>query len=84
MDYRLRLAPKAGKDLVKIKGRDKTRILLALRGLEEAPFSGKKLKGEFNGLYSIRVWPYRIIYATYKKELLILVIRISHRQKAYK
>ena len=84
MNYRMRLAPKAEKYFVKIKGRDKTRIILALRGLEETPFAGKKLKGGFNGLYSIRVWPYRIIYATYKKKLLILIIRISHRQKAYK
>ncbi len=84
MKYHVRLAPKAEKDLVKVTGRNRTRILLALKGLAENPFTGKKLKGELDGLYSVRVWPYRIIYETYKKELLILVIRIGHRQGAYK
>lgn len=83
MEYHIRFAPKAEKDLAKIKARDRVRILLALHGLEESPFSGKKLKGEFSGLYSARVWPYRIIYAVYKKELLVLIIRIGHRQGVY-
>lgn len=84
MEYHIRFAPKAERDLAKIKGRDRARILLALYGLKESPFSGKKLKGELSGLYSARVWPYRIIYAVYKKELLILIVRIGHRQGAYK
>lgn len=83
MEYHIRFAPKAEKDLAKIKGRNRARILLALHGLEENPFFGKKLKGELDGLYSIRVWPYRIIYAAYKKELLILIVRIGHRQGVY-
>lgn len=84
MKYHIRFAPKAEKDLAKIKNRDKIRISLSLRGLQENPFAGKKLKGEFDGLHSIRAWPYRVIYAIYKKELLILIIRIGHRQGAYK
>lgn len=84
MEYHIRLALKAEKDLAKIKDRARTRILLALSGLEENPFSGKKLKGELDGLYAVRVWPYRIIYTLYKKELLIIIIRIGHRQGAYK
>lgn len=83
MKYSLRLTPKAEKDLVKIKGHDKVRIECSLQGLMEDPFAGKKLKGELDGLYSVRVWPYRIIYALYKKELLILIIRIGHRQGVY-
>lgn len=83
MEYHIRFAPKAEKDLAKIKGRDRTKILLALRGLQENPSAGKKLKGELNSLYSARVWPYRIVYAIYKKELLILIVRIGHRQGVY-
>ncbi|MBU4299512.1 type II toxin-antitoxin system RelE/ParE family toxin [Patescibacteria group bacterium] len=35
------------------------------------------------GAYSYRVWPYRIIYRIYKNLLLIIVIRIGHRQGVY-
>lgn len=84
MNYQVRLTPKAEKDLVSITSRDKIRVVLALQGLAENPFAGKKLKGELDGLYSVRVWPYRIIYEIYKKKLLVLVIRIGHRQEAYK
>jgi mRNA-degrading endonuclease RelE of RelBE toxin-antitoxin system len=52
--------------------------------IADNPFIGKKLDGKLTGLYSYQVWPYRIIYKIYKHILLIVVIRISHRQRAYK
>ena len=57
---------------------------MALDALEEDPFIGKKLSGEFQGIRSFRVWPYRILYEIKKKELFVFVIRIAHRQGAYK
>jgi len=48
------------------------------------PFVGKKLKGEYENQYSYRVWPYRIIYEIRKNELVVLVIRVGHRQGVYK
>ncbi|MDA2936139.1 type II toxin-antitoxin system RelE/ParE family toxin [Patescibacteria group bacterium AH-259-L05] len=83
MSYRIRLKPSAEKDLAKIPQRDRERIFAELAGLTTNPYIGKKLSGKYKGRYSIQVWPYRIIYQIYKKELLIIVIRIGHRQGVY-
>lgn len=42
---------------------------------------GKSLKGELNGLYSLRAWPYRILYEITKTS--IIICSIAHRQGAY-
>ncbi len=52
-------------------------MLSALEGLREDPFAGKKLQGELYGLYSLRVWPYRIIYSIEKR-----IIKVTVRLRA--
>jgi len=47
------------------------------------PFIGKNLKGERKGQYSYEVWPFRIIYEVYKSELIVLIIKVGHRQGVY-
>ena len=84
MKYRIELSKKAEKSLEKIDKRFKTRIESVIDALSIDPFIGKPLEGEYKGLRSCRVWPYRIIYQIYKYELVILVINIRHRQSAYK
>jgi len=84
MAYRIVIPKKTQKDLDKIDERYKKRIIETLRVLSLDPYSGKSLEGENKGQYSYRVWPYRIIYEIYVKELVILIIRIGHRQGVYK
>ena len=84
MKYRVRIKPKAKTELNNIPKRDYYRVITLLVGLAGDPFIGKKLRGKYKNCYSIRVWPYRIIYQIYKKELLVFVIRIGHRQGIYK
>ena len=83
MVYQLRLKPKAEKELKRIPKKDCFRVLAAFIVLAKTPFVGKKLKGKYQGLCSYRVWPYRIIYTIRKNKLLILVLRIAHRQGMY-
>lgn len=83
MAYHVRLKPSAEKAFQKIDKRYRPRILSALLAIAENPYSGKKLDGERKGEWSYRVWPYRIIYQIYKKDLLIIVIAIGHRQGVY-
>lgn len=83
MKYQIKFKPKAEKELEKIPKKDKDRILASIVGLAQDPFIGKKLKGEYEGYYSIRVWPYRIIYGIFAKDLLVVIIRIGHRQGVY-
>lgn len=61
-----------------------SRIVIILKNLEINPLVGKKLEGRYKDDYSIRVWPYRIIYTIKKKELIIEVIEITHRGGAYR
>lgn len=84
MTYRVVLPKKVQKDLQNIDNRFLHRIESALKFLAQEPLAGKKLSGNRTGQYSYKVWPYRIIYEIYRHELLILVIRIAHRQGAYK
>lgn len=48
------------------------------------PLSGKKLKGEFSGLYSLKAWPLRIIYAYDSKAQSITIITVDYRGNVYK
>ena len=84
MAYSLLLKPKVSKTLDNLDDSTRARIRLVLDSIAQDPFSGKKLEGELKGKYSVRAWPYRIIYQVYKKELLILVVDLGHRQGIYK
>lgn len=84
MEYQLKIKPRAEKDLNNLPRKDYYKILAVLTRLAKDPFSGKKLEGEYRGYYSIRAWPYRVIYQILKKELVVLVIRIGQRQGVYK
>lgn len=84
MPYRVALKPDAVKSLSKIPHNFQLKIKAALASLQNNPYLGKKLFGKYKDFYSLRVWPYRIIYTIYKQELLVFVVDISHRQGAYK
>ena len=79
MEYQLRIKPSAKKELNKLPQKDYYRALAAFSVIASNPFAGKKLEGKRSGQWSMRIWPYRIIYSIYKKELLVIVIAIGHR-----
>ncbi len=83
MEFQVSVKPSAEKQLNKLSKADYYRILTVFSLLTKNPYIGKKMKGEYDSYYSYRVWPYRIIYEIRKKELLILIIRIGHRQGVY-
>jgi len=61
----------------------KSRIVSAIRVLSNNPYSGKKLQGKLEGSYSVRIWPYRIVYE-FTKDKEILITDIRHRKDAYR
>ena len=69
-----------------LKHLDKARVESLLRQLTEALSSdsdvGMSLKGEFKGMYKLRIGDYRVIYAKTGRET-VVVLRIGHRSKAY-
>jgi len=82
--YQLIVQKRAEKDLNRISEKDRSKIMTALFDLREDPYIGKVLKGGLVGYRSLRVWPYRIIYRINKKKLMVLVVKIGHRQGIYK
>jgi len=82
--FKVFLARKAEKSLDEISEPWQGRIVIVLRRLTVNPHLGKKLEGKYKNYYSIRVWPYRIIYTIKNKELIVQVIEIEHRGGAYR
>ncbi len=83
MTYEIVIPNKVQKDLSRIDNRYRARINLALLALADDPLLGKKLEGEYKAFRSYEVGPYRIIYEIKKRDLVVLVIRIGHRQGVY-
>lgn len=83
MAWQIKIEKKAEKELNNIPAEYRKRILSALTSIARDPYAGKKLAGDLRGLFSYRIWPYRIIYKLYKKYLLVVVIRFGHRQGVY-
>ena len=83
MKYSLLFKQGAVKNIQKLSQKDRQKISTILESLKSDPFSGKQLAGEYKHFYSVRAWPYRIIYTIVKKELLVLIIDVAHRKDAY-
>lgn len=82
--FNVSLKPKARKQFDALPVKDKEKVFNALEGLREDPFVGKKLQGELYGLYSLRVWPYRIIYTIEKRIVTVTVVAIGQRKDVYR
>ena len=70
------------KDLKKFDKKERIRILNKIEKELSSGIIGKKLKGEFEGLYSYRLGDYRVVYSLIREG--ILIIRIRHRKDVYK
>lgn len=81
--YRLLLTRRAQKDIAQLSDPLKLRIATALDKIAENPFLGKALKGELGGLHSYRVGRHRIIYQIHAREILVIILKISHRREVY-
>ncbi|PIQ78353.1 type II toxin-antitoxin system mRNA interferase toxin, RelE/StbE family [Candidatus Peregrinibacteria bacterium CG11_big_fil_rev_8_21_14_0_20_46_8] len=82
--FKIVYSDEARKSLRKLPKIHLKRIFRAIDVLKTEPHAGKKLQGELLEIYSIRAWPYRILYRLFKKEITILILDIGHRQGIYK
>ena len=70
------------RDLRRIDKKEVNRILKKIEKVLNAdPDKGLPLKGDYTGLYKLRVGDYRVVYSKSKNRFLVL--RIRHRKKAY-
>lgn len=84
--YRVVILPKAFEDLSKIDKTVVKRITDKLTWLSEnveniTPLS---LKGDFSGLYKLKVGDWRIIYDIDHNKKIITVHKIGHRKEIYR
>lgn len=77
------LSKNAEKDFSRLPETEKRKIIKKIKLIQEEPFAGKLLKGELKGRLSLRAWPYRVIYE-FRPPKSILILKIIHRQGAYK
>ena len=84
---RVRLSTKAEKAYEKLARSDRrlfARVDRALDLLSQQPYAGKALHGPLSGRRSLRVGPARIIYRYQSEKLVVLVLAITPRDKAYR
>lgn len=81
--YRIVVPKKVSKQIQGVPLIHKKKIRKAIAFLSINPFLGKKLGGKLKDKRSVRIWPYRIIYKVYKKEVTVLIVSVAHRGGAY-
>jgi mRNA interferase RelE/StbE len=82
--YALEVKTKALKQLATLPKKDQKRVLAAFDVLRENPMAGKQLEGKYKGLRSLRLWPYRIIYAVDHSVITVTVVKVGHRKDVYR
>mgnify|MGYP001308288836 CR=1 FL=1 len=84
MSYQIVIPKPAQKQLDNISKIERDRLIVTLRSLADDPRPNgvKKLKG-YDNTYRVRVGDYRIIYEIKDKELIVLLLSVSHRKDAY-
>lgn len=82
--YELLIPDEVKKQLIKLDFRYKKAVANVLDHLCQVPTIGEPLKGEFEGLFRLRVARYRIIYQVNHLRRIILLITIEHRKDVYR
>jgi len=60
------------------------RIIAALERLKSKPYGGKRLCGELEGLFSLRIGGMRAVYGVDTKKNMVVVLAIGPRSDIYK
>ena len=78
--YRLELTPQAQRRLDKLSVADLERVAATIQQLKNnpRPYGVKKLRGP---IYRIRTGDWRIVYAVFDKDNLVIVGKIARRSK---
>lgn len=85
MSYKLLIDDKVIKDLKCLDKFWQKKILETIKTkLLANPYIGEPLVGSLSPYYRLRVADYRIIYEIKESEVLVVVVKISHRKDVYK
>ena len=78
--YRVELKPRAQREFDRLPRSDQVRVAAALAGLADEPRARQSVKLS-GSMYRLRVGPFRIIYAVFDRDQLVLVGKITRREK---
>ena len=81
--YRAEIPPHIAEIVKHLPPELKHAIKQALRSLSADPFAGTPLIGELSGLWRIRVRRFRIVYEPDRRDRVIRIFAIGHRQEIY-
>ncbi|MFQ5863455.1 MAG: type II toxin-antitoxin system RelE/ParE family toxin [Candidatus Brocadiales bacterium] len=83
--YKVLLRPAAVRDLDRLELKMRSRVVKALRSLEESPrpWGAKKLVGG-EAQWRLRVGNYRILYEVLEDTNTVRIFRVVHRREAYR
>ena len=85
MSYDLRIDNAAAKEIRKLDPKIQARVMKALRALQADPFRpGAKGLTNTENMYRYRVGDYRILYTVDGKRLVVWIVAVRHRSKAYR
>jgi mRNA interferase RelE/StbE len=84
MAYELKLHRQVEKQLSRIGKRERERLVEAMRSLREEP-RPQGCENLIDALFRIRVGQYRIIYAVFDEEVVVVVCKVARRtEKTYR
>jgi mRNA interferase RelE/StbE len=81
--YDIVLSRNASKTLEKATPAMRRRIIVALERLKSNPHSAKRLRGELEGLFGLRIGGMRAVYGLDTRKNVVLVLAISPRGDIY-
>lgn len=85
--YALEFLPSAKKELKKLDRvaqiKIKQKLLFLVDNPSELKNNIKALKGEYTGLFRLRVMDYRVIFRVEEQRLIITIVRVGHRKDVY-
>ena len=78
------MSRQAARTLERLTPAMRARIIKALERVRPDPLRGKKLRGELEGLFSLRIGEMRAVYEVDPDEMLMVVHAIGPRGDIYK
>lgn len=82
--YRITFDINAEKIFRKLDKNEQQKINKKVEKLKNDPELGKRLSGNFYGLWSLRVDKFRILYRIIEEKLIIILLKIDHRKDIYR
>lgn len=79
--YQLKVTPTFSKGLKRLEKAAQIKILTEIMTLKKDPYIGKPLRGDWQGVYSLRIGTYRVLYTI--KAIEVNLLYVGHRKHIY-